>query len=214
VNSYEASKHEAEELILAESAKLPVGIYRLSSVTDLSGSDGHVRKVPRLAAWAGNLRCFPGDARVPVDIITSDWAAHAMSALLTRYAEPGCIRHLCAGESGWVSLGRILDKTLAAYEAFTCRVRPHVHLVSLSDFERLRGLMNTDETVARAFDSLMTFIPHLSLAQPFDNRITSDLLRRSGVEQADVDSVVSALLTQEFRQPALALVGTLCGEKS
>lgn len=209
VNSYEQSKHEAEELIFAESGNLPVGIYRLSSVTDLSDRDGYVRKVLRLAAWAGHLRYFPGDPRVPVDIVSSDWVAQAISALLTSHAEPGCIRHVCAGESGCVSLDRILDMALAAYASFTGRARPHVHLLSLDEFERLRRLMSTDGIVARAFDSLITFIPHLSLAQPFDNGITSELLLRSGLKLANVDSVVSALLAQEFgQQPALAFVGT------
>ena len=203
VNSYEASKHEAEELILAESANLPVGIYRLSSVAALSGRDGHVRKVLRLALWASRFRFFPGEARVPVDIISSEWAAQALSALLREHAEPGCIRHVCAGESGCIPLYIALEKTLTAYQSFTGRPRPHVDLIPLHEFERLRRIMSGDEAVARALGSLMTFIPHLSLMQPFDNTVTSSLLHRSKVEAANVDSVLSALLAQELRPPAL-----------
>jgi long-chain acyl-CoA synthetase len=63
VNSYEESKHEAEELVLAESANVGAAIYRLSSVVDLSGNDGHVRKAVRLGAWAGKFSFFPWPSR-------------------------------------------------------------------------------------------------------------------------------------------------------
>jgi nucleoside-diphosphate-sugar epimerase len=202
VNSYESSKHEAEDLILRDSSNLPVGIYRLSSVTDLSGSDGHVRKLLRLAVWAEGIRCFPGDARVAVDLISSEWAARAMSALLTKHAEPGCVRHLCAGEAGSVQLGSVVDRVLAACESGTGRPRPNVRLLPFDEFVRLRGFMNANRTQARVLASLTAFIPHLSLHQPFDNRTTSQLLRRSGVEEASVDSILTALLSQEFRRPA------------
>jgi long-chain acyl-CoA synthetase len=208
VNTYEESKHEAEELVLAECANLQAAIYRLSSVIDRSGNDGHVRKILRLGAWAGQFRFFPGDPRVPLDIISSDWAAHAISALLKEHAEPGCIRHVCAGEHGSVSVGRIMEKVLAAYELRTGRARPHVDLVSAAEFKRLQGLMTTSGTPSRAFESLMAFIPHLALMQPFDNHITSNLLRSSGVEPADdVDSIVTALIEQELSR-RIPAVGT------
>jgi long-chain acyl-CoA synthetase len=205
VNTYEESKHEAEEVVLAEFANLQAGIYRLSSVTDLSGNNGHVRKILRLGAWARQFRFFPGNPRVPLDIISSDWAAHAISALLKEHAEPGCIRHVCAGEHGSVSVGSIMEKVLAAYELTTRQARPQVDLVSPAEFERVRRLMPTPGTPSRAFESLMTFIPHLALMQPFDNRITSKLLRSSGIEPANVDCVVTALVEQEFRRRAPAL---------
>ena len=192
VNSYEESKHEAEELLFAEFRNLPIGVYRLSSVVDLGGSGGHVRKALRLARWAGRFRFFPGEARVPVDIVSSEWAAQALAVLLKECPESSRIRHVCAGEGGAVPFGGILEMVLGAYESVKGQARPRVELVPLREFEQSSGAH------ARAFDSLMTFIPHLSLMQPFDNQVTSSLLRRYGVEPAESSSIVAAVVEQEW----------------
>ncbi len=207
VNSYEASKHEAEQIVLSESAKLPAGIYRLSSVTDPAGNSGHFRQVLRFAAHAPRFPFFPGREDVRVDVISSEWAARAITSLIVHHATPGCIRHICAGYDGALSVRALLERTLAAYEPISRRPRPHVDLVPLADFERLRAQMRPGSRISQALDSLMTFIPHLCLRQPFDNTVTSALLAGGGVPNTATEQVFSGFLAQELGSRSIALRG-------
>jgi nucleoside-diphosphate-sugar epimerase len=196
VNTYEASKHEAEDLVLAESEHMPVGIYRLSSVVDPYRNGGHVRQLIRFVTRSDQFRFFPADQQVPVDLIGSDWAARALSALITQHFTPGCIRHICAGEA--LPLGAIMDKVFRAWESSTSMAVRRPTLVSLSEFERLCKRLTPGGHVSRTLSSLMTFIPHLSIAQPFDCTISARLLERSGVPAPDMNSLLSGLLAEEF----------------
>ena len=204
VNSYEASKHRAEELVFAAFASVPAAVYRLSSVADLDGNEGHVRQLLRFAAWAEHFPFLPGDPDAPVDLISADCAARALAALIVDHAQSGRVRHVCAGASA-LPVRTVLDRTFASYESYTGVPRPPVRLAPLAEFERLRAQIRTGSRISRAMDSLMTFIPHLAIAQPFDNTETSALLTTSGVSEADTDSVLSELLAQEFGEPAVAL---------
>jgi len=204
VNSYEASKHEAEELILSEPANLPAGVYRLSSVIDLASNEGHIRQVLRFAAWAGHFPFFPGDPSIPVDFISSGWAARSLSTLIVHHAESGCVRHICAGEANALPVGTILDRIFAAYESYTRTSAPRPDLVPLEEFERLRAQLRPSSRMSRVLESLMTFIPHVAIHQPFENTTTSALLAQRGVPNADMDSVLADLLGQEFSTAALA----------
>jgi hypothetical protein len=84
-----------------------------------------------------------------VDIISSDWAAHAISALLKEHPEAGCIRHVCAGEHGAVSVGRMMERILSAYESMTGRAKPHVELVSQAECDRMLGQMERNGVLPR-----------------------------------------------------------------
>ena len=205
VNTYEASKHEAEEIVLSQAPKLPTGIYRLSSVTDPAANRGHFRQLLRFVPHAAQFPFFPGAADVPVDLISSEWAARSITMLVAEHATPACIRHICAGVSGALPLQVVFDRALAAYESISRRPRVRVDLVPLADFKALRARVRPGTRMSQALDSLMTFIPHLSLHQPFDNTGSSALLGQSGVPNANMDSVLSASLAQEFSSCNLAL---------
>ena len=196
VNTYEEAKHEAEELVLQQSARLPVGIYRLSSVIDESGNGGHFRQLVRFVPWCHQFPFFPADPCVPVDLIDREWAARALSVLIVEHFQPGCIRHICAGESSSFSVAAIMDAVFSAYGDSAVR-RPR--LIDLSEFECMGRRLPPTGGMSRAMAWLMTFIPHLSIAQPFDCTVTADLLARSGVPRPDVRPVLSRVLADEFR---------------
>lgn len=199
VNTYEEAKHEAEDLVLAQSQRLPVGIYRLSSLIDEPGNGGHVRLVIRFVPWCDQFPFFPADSCVPVDLIASEWAARALSVLIAQHFTPGCIRHVCAGEANSLSVGTIVDRVFSIYEASADSVVRRPRLISLSEFEALfRGLPPASR-VSRALARLMTFIPHLSIAQPFDSTITASLLAKSGVPRPDMSLLLAGVLADEFR---------------
>ncbi|HYP14075.1 MAG TPA: hypothetical protein VEQ63_09140, partial [Bryobacteraceae bacterium] len=112
---------------------------------------------------------------------------------------------VCAGQEQTLSVETILDRAFAACETSIKGSRLRPTLVPLADFERLRlRLPSGSSGVSRALDYLSTFVPHLSLYQAFDCSVTSKLLAQSHVPRPDMDSLVSAVLAQEFSSAAMS----------
>lgn len=199
VNTYEQAKHEAEELVLAEASRMPVGIYRLSSVVDEAGTGGHFRQVIRFVPWGEHFPFFPADPSVPVDLISSEWTARVLSLLIARSFVPGCVRHICAGAAGSLPVGAVMDRAFRAYEASAGSPVRRPRLVSMARFEPLHRRLPAGSRLRRALASLMTFIPHLSIPQPFDTTKTSELLAGIGAPRADMNSLLSRVLADQFR---------------
>jgi len=110
VNDYERSKWEAEALLLG--SPLPVEIVRLAIVAG-SATDGSVRRPGALHhtlhwLYHGLVPMMPGAPDARVDLISTEFAAGAVAALLAAPAQPGCIVHATAGEAA-PRLGELLD---------------------------------------------------------------------------------------------------------
>lgn len=183
-NTYTQSKHEAEELVLAE-PKLPVSIHRLSSVM---GGGGHVEQVLRLIPFSSEIPLLPGRPEVPVDLIDAAWTGRALATLIARHFEAGAIRHLCAGPALAPTLGELLDMAFAGGGK-----RPR--LVSASKFEWALKAVSERTTGWRAMAGLATFLPHLSVSQPFDPGVTGDLLSREGLTPVHGRELMAAMLS-------------------
>jgi nucleoside-diphosphate-sugar epimerase len=205
VNSYEQTKHEAEDLVLDHSRQLPVGIYRLSSVVDESGRGGHFRQVIRYVSWYDRFPFFPADPRAPVDLITAEWAARALCVLIGRHFIAGCIRHICAGQANSLCVGGVAARVFSSYEAASDAAVRRPRMISLPEFERRCRKLPAGSRVARALAALMTFIPHLSIAQPFDSTATTELLAKSGVPEPDMSSLLGRVLADEFRREEVCI---------
>lgn len=182
-NTYTQSKHEAEKLVLAET-KLPVSIHRLSSVM---GGGGHVEQVLRLIPFSAEIPLLPGRPEVPVDLIDAAWTGRALATLIARHFESGAIRHLCAGPALAPTLGELLDMAFAGGGK-----RPR--LVSASKFEWALKAVSERTTGWRAMSGLATFLPHLSVSQPFDPGVTGELLSREGLAPAHGRELMAAML--------------------
>jgi len=168
-NTYTQSKHEAEALVLAEH-KLPVSIYRLSSVM---GGGGHVEQVIRMIPFSSEFPMLPGQPNVPVDLVSSEWTGQALALLIARHFEAGAIRHLCTGPDSAPTFGEIMD---TAYGTWGRRPK----LVPVAMFEwALKAAATSREW--RALAGLATFLPHLAVAQPFDPGATGEILRQAGL---------------------------------
>ncbi len=110
VNPYEQSKWEAESLVLGSA--LPVEIVRLAIVAG-SERDGSVRRPGALHhalhwLFRGLIPMIPGCAESRVDLISTEFAAGVISALVRAAAEPGRIVHASAGVAG-PRLAELLD---------------------------------------------------------------------------------------------------------
>lgn len=182
-NTYTQSKHEAEALVLAEK-KLPVSIHRLSSVI---GGGGHVEQVLRLIPFSSEIPILPGKPEVPVDLVSAEWTGRALALLVARYFEVGTIRHICAGPALAPTFGELLDVAFAGGGR-----RPR--LVSASKFEWALKAVSERTTGWRAMAGLATFLPHLSVSQPFDPGVTGELLRQEGLVPAHGRELMAATL--------------------
>jgi nucleoside-diphosphate-sugar epimerase len=110
VNAYEQSKWEAEQLVLASG--LPVEIARLAIVAG-SERDGSVRRpgaVHHALYWLykGLIPMIPGTLESRVDLISTEFAAGVIAALVRDGVEPGRIVHASAGNTAPM-LGELLD---------------------------------------------------------------------------------------------------------
>lgn len=100
VNAYEESKWEAEQAVLASG--LPAEIARLSIVAG-SEIDGSVRRPGALHhtlywIFKGLIPMLPGLGDSRVDVISTEFAAAGVAALLRADSNPGRIVHISAGE--------------------------------------------------------------------------------------------------------------------
>lgn len=166
-NTYQQSKHEAEELVLAARG-VPAVIYRLSSVIGHSVTGAveqmnyfhqALRLVPRNPFPA--LPALP-DARV--DFIATDWAVATLHHLFERHFEAGAVFNVCAGASHSLTVREVIEA------AFKRAGAPVPDLVSAEEFER--SVANAGPSVRELLALTRYFLPHLSISQTFDNART------------------------------------------
>jgi len=197
-NTYQQSKHEAEEVVLAAGRELPVAIFRLSSIIGDSRT-GQVRKfnyVHQLLKLLPRnvLPVAPADLAAPLDLLSSDWASAALVHLFDHAFAAGRVYHVTAGPERSLTVQRMLDVTI---ETFACHpagkrwlpVRVP-RLVSLAEYEEF--VTQSRNTGDRLLNELLRvlgfFLPHLALFQAFDTRQTRAALAASGLDFPSAES--------------------------
>ena len=183
VNTYQQSKLEAEQLVLAAMTEVPAAIFRFSSI--IGDSRGRVRQfnyfhqlikmIPRSTV----VRAIPGDPAAPVDLISSDWAGAAAACLFEHHFQAGRIYHVCAGPAISMTVADLVQTTFAVFQGHPRGLRfPDLkapELVNLAEFERYSAkLRNGHEgAVSEMLRLLDQFMPHLALYQAFHNPRTA-----------------------------------------
>jgi len=112
-NSYELSKYEAEQLILEVRGRLPIAVYRLSTLL----GDSQTGEVTHFTAPHRSLQIMhrglaglvPGIPNCAVDLIPSDYAAKVLFELFTSHFAAGQVFHITAGPGKSYTLGEIID---------------------------------------------------------------------------------------------------------
>ncbi len=191
-NTYQQSKHEAEQIVLAASRELPVAIFRLSSIIGDSRT-GQVRKfnyVHQLLKLLPRnvLPVAPADPAAPLDLLSSDWAAAALAYLFDRRFEAGWVYHVTAGPGRSLTVQRMLDVTLETFAGHPAG-KPWLpiqvpRLVSLAEYEEFvtQSRNGGDRLLNELLRVLGFFLPHLALFQAFENQHTRDALAASGLQ--------------------------------
>ena len=210
VNAYEQSKWEAEQVVL--DSDLPAEIARLSIVAG-SEHDGSVRRIGALHhtlywLYKGLIPMLPGHADSRVDLISTEFAAAGIAALLDENPNPGRITHIAAGETA-PKLGDLID-FLATHFAKGHRgwasgavARPEIvdacTFALFHDSARQTG----DLLFQRVCDDAESFLPGLlhprTLATSFARRIPAFDW------QVLAERVFTWLLTNQWGRPAKAL---------
>ena len=191
-NSYQQSKHEAEEAVLAAGRDLPVAIFRLSSIIGDSRT-GQVRKfnyVHQLLKLLPRnvLPVAPADLDAPLDLLSNDWAVAALAYLFDRRFKAGRVYHVTAGPERSLTVRRILEVTLETFESHPAGKRwlpvQVPRLVSLAEYEEFvaQSRIAGDRLLNELLRVLGFFLPHLALFQAFENQHTRDALASSGLE--------------------------------
>jgi nucleoside-diphosphate-sugar epimerase len=187
MNSYQQSKHEAEELVFEAMRDIPASIFRLSSI--VSDSTGTVRQfnyfhqllrlVPR-----NPFPIIPGEPGATIDLIASDWAVSALSLLYESHFVPGRVYHICAGRETSMTVEEILRWTFQIFNERRPEPAMPPRLVSLDEFARFatQQARKGNAPVRELLRVLRQFLPHLAIPQHYDNRETLALLRRAGLE--------------------------------
>lgn len=201
MNTYQQSKYEAEQLVLAAMRDVPAAIFRLGSIVGDS-TNGRVeqfnyfhqllRMIPRNV-----LPMIPGDPEARIDMISSDWAVPALAFLYEARFKTGSIFNICAGSTHSMSVGEMLARTFKVFEGHPAcaRFQPLTvpQLVSHSEFERYSSQLQSG-TATEFIRVLAQFLPHIAIRQSFDNTNTLAALNGSGLTLPNVRDYYSKVV--------------------
>jgi nucleoside-diphosphate-sugar epimerase/acyl carrier protein len=209
VNTYEASKYEAERELRAAMRDLPITVARISTVTGDSGSgaiarQGAIHQAVRLI-YASLAPMVPGREDSPVDFIALDHAVRTVACLATSGFEAGATWHVCAGLDT-VSCGELLDLTIRTFlenrPSWRKRAIERPALVDLPTFELFCQSVDQmgDSTLRASTAVIAHFAPQLAYPKCFDDRRCREALARAGVTRPP-SRVVWSRMVRHLIQP-------------
>jgi len=209
VNTYEATKYEAERDLRKAMLDLPIAVARISTVTGDScsgaiGKKGAIHQAVRLM-YASLAPIVPGRDDSPVDFIALDHAVRAIALLATEGFEAGATWHLSAG-ADTVPFGELLDLTLRTFmenrPSWRKRAIERPALVDLPTFELFCQSVDQvgDSTLRASTAVIARFAPQLVFPKSFDDRRCCEALARAGVTKPD-SRVIWTRMVRHLIQP-------------
>jgi len=193
-NAYEQSKHEAETMVRAHQAKLPITIARPSIVVGERGtgwtSSFNVIYGPLRAFGAGAYPVLPGRRSAIVDVVTVDYVADAILALTAAPEAEGGTYHVVAGDEA-STLGELGELAAERFE------QPMPRLLPPGIYRRFVHpfvLRSADERARRALRRSEVYFPYFSLGVRFDDRRARELLAPLGIRPASMAEHFDAML--------------------
>jgi nucleoside-diphosphate-sugar epimerase len=204
VNNYEQSKAEMETLVREAMPRLPIALYRLSTIIGDSRSGtvtgfNAVHHALRLL-YQGLAPMVPGHASTLVDLIPVDFAADASYHLFEHAFTPGATYHLCAGRAHSATLGTLLDATMAAFEqhrpAWRKRSIARPALVPLETYELFVRTVEEagNDVLLQATRAVQAFAYQLAYPKVFDARRAEAVLGAAGIAAPPVLAYYDAVV--------------------
>jgi thioester reductase-like protein len=204
VNAYEASKYRMERLVRKAARRLPVAVYRLSTVAGDSRT-GRVEQFNFLHQalrlyYRGWIPMVPGQAEAVIDVISSDYAADAIFHLFSRKFAAGRTYHIAAGEENSLRLGPLLESTATLFAKLDRRWKRRAvavpPIVALETFQFLERSVHETGNVflGQILRTMATFAPQLSYPKIFADSHTKAGLKGSGLRPAPLEEYYPKIL--------------------
>ena len=194
VNEYERSKYEAEQIVRQAMRRLPISVYRLSTI--LSSREGCISRLGAIHHalrffHAGLVPMIPGAPASEVDLISSDYAADAIDALFASFSACAT-HHIAAGSKNRIPLQAFVDRTADLFAANDSRWKAFASppIVALKTFRRLQRTVElaNDAVMTQVMRTMSRFAPQLAYPKTFDDGPTREILRAGGVEEDRFDA--------------------------
>lgn len=199
-NTYEQAKAEAERLVWAEGAGLPVTVHRPSMVVGETGSGRviHFQIFYHLCEFLSGTRTYgimPTLGSTRLDIVPVDWVAAAIDWSSRNPQTAGAIFHLCSGPEASIPLGELQRWVRRAWQHHGLRV-PRLHTIDHRLLERLVPFIGAvaGAKARRALRALPPVLAYLAESQAFDNERSQTALADAGLPLPSIGSYLDAVL--------------------
>jgi long-chain acyl-CoA synthetase len=198
-NPYERSKFEAEQLVRARRAALPVKVFRPSIIVGERATGWtasfNVLYWPLRAFARGAYPALPARRGAPVDVVPIDYVADAIFTLGTAPGGDGETYHLTAGENA-TTVGELVDLAAGRFDRPPPKlIRPslyrrlvHPLLVRCSRGKRRRVLQRSE-----------TFFPYFAMDVSFENSRARSALAPEGIEPTPLPRYFDRLVDYALR---------------
>jgi len=216
INTYEQSKYEAEVYLDELKDKLPMNIYRLSTVVGRA-SDGNVSNFNAvhlaLKLYYHNLAPFlPASEGSYVDFIPLEFAISSIYHIFCKRFLSGFTYHIVSGKENSLNVNDLINQT---YEVFT-EFNPgwsrksieKPSLVDIPTFQLISKSANelNNKVLVQVIKSIETFAPQLLYPKEFDRSNSNTVLKEAKIEVTPLNQyyrkiVEYCLLTNWGRKP-------------
>lgn len=202
-NSYEQSKHEAEQLLRRAMEQLPIAVHRPSIVVGDSrtGKTGAWKVLywPLKVIARGLLPAVPYDPECRLDIVPVDFVADAILALANDPATLGGTFHLAAGPSRDANMA---DFMAAVFRKLGRRPPLRVRPMAWRKVVRPALARLPSKKLRRTLRTGLAYRPYLELRLRFDTTEADRALSRTSVRCPAVleyiDTIIEAALRSDF----------------
>lgn len=213
VNTYEQSKYEAEKLLEKYFEKLPISIYRFSTIIGNSKTG----KVEHYTAPHHALRMFylglasmiPGTINYIVDLIPTDTSTEIFCELLSKHFKQSQYYNICAGEINSYTLQEIINKSFESISEIKPTWKdmnlPKPEIVDRETFEIFIDSINQIENPL--FSNILNLMKHfahqLTYPKTFDTKniekVIPNYYKRIGNVDEYYNKVVRYCLKNRWR---------------
>jgi len=198
VNEYEASKFRMEKFLQERMERLPIAIYRLSTILG-SSKTGEVKQFNAIHQalrlyFHGLIPMVPGNPQAQVDFISSEYAANSIHYLFNKKFKAGSTHHIIAGKRNSLTLEDFLIRT---YNLF-CQsdkewMRKGFEVPPIVEQETFNTLAISIEKTEGVFlkqiiRAMNYFVPQLSYPKTFEDKYTQAALKGSGIHEKSIQS--------------------------
>lgn len=192
VNAYERSKYRMEKYLRGQRKRLPIAVYRLSTII----GDARTGRVAHWNAFHQALRLYhrglipmvPGGKRSSIDLISLDFATDAVFYLFHNRFQAGKTYHIVAGKENSFGLKEFLEATAGLFarfdERWISRAVSIPPVVSLGTFRLLESSVRRtgNSILGHIVGMISAFVPQLCYPKRFDDRNAVKGLAGSGIQ--------------------------------